>query len=70
MTRLEALQSYTIHAAYAAFEESIKGSLVPGKLADLVILDRDILECAEEEIASTRVLYTFLGGKIVYQASE
>ncbi len=68
MTRLEALRSYTINAAYAAFEESIKGSLVPGKLADLVVLDRDILECPEESILESQVLFTILGGKIVYSA--
>ncbi|MEZ6095016.1 MAG: amidohydrolase [Pirellulaceae bacterium] len=67
MTREEALQSYTIHAAYAAFEESRKGSLVAGKLADFVVLDRDILTCEPAEVATTKVLKTFLGGKLVYE---
>ncbi len=68
MSRMEALQSYTIHAAKAAFEEGIKGSLTPGKLADVVVLSRNLLTCAEKEIPDTKVLYTILGGKILYQA--
>ena len=66
MTREEALRSYTIDSAYAAFEEHEKGSLVAGKLADLAVLDRNLLTCAAEEISGTRVLYTLLGGKVVY----
>lgn len=69
MTRTEALRSYTIDSAYAAFEENEKGSLVAGKLADLAVLDRDLLTCAPEEILGTRVLYTLLGGKVVYTAA-
>lgn len=67
MTRMEALQSYTINNAYAAFEEDIKGSLVPGKLADIVVLSQDILEVEESKIPATDVLYTILGGEIKYQ---
>jgi predicted amidohydrolase YtcJ len=70
MTRQEALRSYTLDCAYAAFEESSKGSLVPGKLADLVVLNKDLLECPPEEILSTQVLMTMVGGKIVYQSRE
>ena len=66
MTRLEALKSYTLDAAYAAFEENSKGSLSPGKLADIVVLSRDILSCPENEILDTRVTHTILGGKLVY----
>ena len=67
MTRLEALESYTINNAYAAFEDDIKGSLTPGKLADIVVLSQDILEIEEDQIPSTEVLYTILGGEIKYQ---
>ena len=68
MTRFEALRSYTIHAAYAGFEEELKGSLVPGKLADIVVLSQDILTVPEEEILRTGVLYTIVGGCVVYEA--
>jgi len=67
MSRMEALQSYTINGAYASFQEDILGSLTPGKLADITILSKDIMTVAEEEIPSTEVLYTIVGGKIVYQ---
>ena len=59
---------YTINGAYLTFEEDIKGSLEPGKLADMVILDRDILTCPVDDIRDTKVLHTFLGGKTVYKA--
>ena len=67
MTRMEALRSYTINAARAAFEENDKGSLRRGKLADLVILSRDLLTVPDEEIRSTEVLYTIVGGKVMYE---
>jgi len=67
MTRSEALESWTLSGAYAAFEEKTKGSLEPGKLADFVVLDRDIMTVPELEIPGTRVLKTFLGGKLVYE---
>lgn len=63
MTRIEALRSYTIWNAYAAKEENLKGSLEPGKLADFVILDRNLLSCADEELAKTKVIKVFIGGK-------
>ena len=66
MSRLEALRSYTINGAYAAFEEDIKGSLTPGKLADITVLSKDIMTIAEEEIPSTEVVYTIVGGKVMY----
>lgn len=68
MSRMEALKSYTINAARAAFEEDIKGTLTPGKLADVVVLSRNLVTCAEKDIPTTTVLYTILGGKIRYQA--
>jgi len=67
MTRLEALKSYTISGAYAAFEEKIKGSIEVGKLADITILSKDILSVPEEEILSTVVTHTIIGGKILYE---
>ncbi|TVR87793.1 MAG: amidohydrolase [Saprospirales bacterium] len=70
MTRLEALESYTINNAIAAFEDDIKGSLSPGKLADLIILDTNLLECDDSEIRSARVRKTVLGGEVVYREEE
>lgn len=70
MTRMEALRSYTLDAAYGAFEEERKGSLAPGKLADLTILSKDILTCPEEDILTARVLYTIVGGETLYEASR
>lgn len=67
MSRMEALKSYTIHGAYAAFEEKQKGSLEPGKLADIVVLSKDILKVAEDEIPSAKVTHTIIGGKLVYE---
>lgn len=67
MTREQALRSYTLDAAYAAFEEDIKGSLTPGKLADVVVLSQDIMKVPAEKIRETRVLYTIVGGKVLYQ---
>ena len=66
MTREEALRSYTLDAAYAAFEEPIKGSLTPGKLADIVVLSQDILSIPAEQLRETQVLYTIIGGQIRY----
>ena len=68
MSRMEALKSYTINGAYAGFEEGLKGSLVPGKLADVTVLSKDILTVPDEEIRSARVLYTIVGGKVLYTA--
>lgn len=65
MTRMEALRSYTLDAAYAAFEEDIKGSLIVGKLADITVLTKDILTIPEEEILQTEVAMTMVGGRIV-----
>lgn len=66
MSREEALQSYTINAAYAAFQEDILGSLTPGKLADVVVLSKDIMTVPAQEILEAEVLYTIVGGKILY----
>jgi predicted amidohydrolase YtcJ len=64
MSRLQALQSYTINGAFAAFEEEFKGSLTPGKLADMVILDKNIMTIPEKEILQTNIISTVIGGKI------
>ncbi len=67
MTRQEALRSYTINNAYAAFEEHLKGSIEPGKLADLVVLSQDLLSVPAERIRDTRVEMTIVGGQIRYE---
>ena len=66
MSRIEALRSYTINAAYAGFEETIKGSLKPGKLADITVLSKNIMTVPEDQIPSTEVLYTIVGGKVEF----
>lgn len=70
LTREQALRCMTIDAAYISFEEKVKGSLEVGKLADLVVLDRDFLKCPENEIRQIKPLMTVVGGKIVYKAAE
>ncbi len=70
MTRREALASYTRHAAWAAFEEQTKGTIAPGKLADLVVLSRDPLECPESQWHRLKVDLTVLGGRIVWNAER
>jgi predicted amidohydrolase YtcJ len=66
-TRQEALLSITLWPAYASFMEGVSGSLTPGKYADFVVLDRDIMTVPESEIPGTQVLMTYLGGKPVYR---
>jgi predicted amidohydrolase YtcJ len=66
----EAVYAYTVNAAYASGEEQIKGSLTPGKLADLVVLDRDIFAVDPTEILETRVLGTVVGGTFVFRSDE
>lgn len=70
MTREQALESYTINNAYAAFQEDKLGSLTPGKWADVVVLSKDIMSAPEEEIPGAKVIYTIVGGEIVYQAGD
>jgi predicted amidohydrolase YtcJ len=64
MSRMEALKSYTINGAYAGFEEENRGSLKPGKYADITVLSKDILKIAEDEIPTAKVTYTIVGGKV------
>ena len=66
ISRMDAIRAFTIDAAYLEFEEDIKGSIEPGKLADFVVLDRDVLTCPKEDIKDIQVLATYLGGKVVY----
>jgi predicted amidohydrolase YtcJ len=70
MSRMEALESYTINGAYAAFEEDIKGSLTPGKLADIAVLSKDILTIPEDDIPTAEVVYTIVGGRVVYRKAN
>lgn len=69
MTRAEAIKSYTMDNAYAAKEESVKGSLSVGKYADIVILSKNLLKCRESEILKTEVLFTIVNGVIVKHKS-
>ena len=69
MTRLEALKSYTINAAYGAFEEDIKGSIEIGKYADFTVLSQNIITVPEDQILNTKVRYTIINGHIEYKAN-
>ena len=70
MTREQALRSYTLDAAYAAFEEEIKGSITPGKLGDVVVLTKNIMTCPDDQIRDAKVRYTIVGGKIRYDSKK
>lgn len=67
LTREEAIYSYTYAPAYAAFEETDKGSLIVGKLADMVVLSNNLLTCNDDDILKTQVLMTVVGGAVKYQ---
>jgi len=69
MTRQEGLYSYTLGNAFAAFEENEKGSLEVGKLADVVVLSQDLLNCKDEDIMKTKVVYTIVGGEIKHSTN-
>ena len=66
----DAIRAYTLGAAFAGHREKTEGSLEPGKLADLIIIDRDLFKIEPSEIAKTQVLLTMVGGKTVYQSPE
>lgn len=68
MTRAEGLYSYTLGNAFAAFEEKIKGSIRPGKVADFVILSEDLFRCSDDDILKTKVLYTISDGKLRFKS--
>ena len=67
MSRMEALKSYTISGAYAAFQEDSIGSIKVGKYADLAVLSKDILTIPEDQIPSAEIAYTIVGGKVRYK---
>jgi predicted amidohydrolase YtcJ len=69
MTRLEALKSYTINAAYGAFEENKKGSIEIGKYADFTVFSQNLITIPDDKILDTKVLYTIVNGKIEYRAN-
>jgi predicted amidohydrolase YtcJ len=70
MTRMEALRSYTINNAYSAFEEDLKGSITVGKLADIAVLDTDIMTAPEADIPGTLVDITVVGGEVLYERNN
>jgi predicted amidohydrolase YtcJ len=70
MTREEALRSYTLNNAFAAFEEDVKGSITPGKLADIVVLSHDIMTVPDNQIREARVDITIVGGVVRYRREE
>ncbi len=70
ISMMEALQAYTLFGAWLSFEEDLKGSIEPGKLADLIVLDQDLLTVAAEKIMDTKVLQTWLGGRLVYEYAD
>jgi predicted amidohydrolase YtcJ len=70
LSREEALRSWTAAGAYAAFEESTKGTIEPGKLADFVLVSEDIMRVPDRDLLKARVVTTVLGGKIVYNEAQ
>jgi predicted amidohydrolase YtcJ len=70
MTRDQALKSYTIDAAYGAFEENIKGSIEPGKRADFTVFTQDLMTVEEDKILDTKVAMTIVGGKVSYKGKD
>jgi len=69
-SRERALYSYTMGNAFAAFEEDLKGSLTPGKLADITILSQDLLTVADANIMDTKIVMTILGGEVRYRDGQ
>lgn len=69
MTRQEAIYSYTLGNAFAAFEDDFKGSIRVGKVADFVILSQDLIMCSDDDVLKTKVLYTITDGKVRYTAN-
>src|SRR5688572_2953915 len=67
MTREEAIYSYTMANAYAAFQEKEKGSLEKGKFADIVVVSNNLITCKEEDVQNTKVVMTIVGGKVKYK---
>lgn len=70
LTLVEALRSFTVDAAYGAFQDQAMGSLAPGMWADFILVDRDIVKIAPEQLWQTKVLATYVGGELKYQFRE
>lgn len=70
MNVMEAIKGFTVNAAYAAFEEKLKGSIEKGKLADMVVLDKDLTAIEPKEILHTSVVMTIVGGRILYRKTS
>lgn len=70
LTRMEALKSYTLDAAYGAFEDHLKGSLQVGKFADITVFDQDPITVADNKLLDTKVVMTIVGGKVVYRGGN
>ena len=70
MTREQALRSYTLNNAFAAFEDDVKGSLTPGKYADITVFSKDLLTIPDDEIRSAEVVYTIIGGEVRFERSK
>ena len=70
LTRDESLQAYTLEAAYAGHEESIKGQLAPGMLADFIVISDDVRKVAAKQLLSIKVLQTYVGGRLVYESDD
>jgi predicted amidohydrolase YtcJ len=66
----EAIKYYTLGSAYAQFMDDRKGMIKPGYLADIVVVDRDLLTITEDQIMKTKVDYTIVGGKVVYNSGQ
>jgi predicted amidohydrolase YtcJ len=70
ITLEETLRAYTVGSAYAEFMDKVKGTITPGKLADIVILDKDLFTIEPEEILNTKVVLTVMDGKVVHEAGK
>ena len=70
LTREETLRGMTIWAAYSNFEENEKGSLEKGKFADLIIVDSDLMQCAEADILKSKIVSTYINGEKVYSLQK
>jgi predicted amidohydrolase YtcJ len=70
ITREQALRMWTLNGAYLSFEENLKGSIEPGKLADFIVVSKDFLSCPVDEIRNIETLLTVVGGKTVYRSES
>jgi hypothetical protein len=70
LTIKEAIEAYTMGSAYAEFQENVKGSITPGKLADMVLLSDDVLTIDPVKIRDVKVLNTWVGGKLTYDSAK